>query len=67
MYHFFLNQEELEYVKMSEEKKYTYKCSTCDEIYEFPHVQTYVNCTKCEWKGELRLQSIEILKSKEDE
>ncbi len=53
--------------KMNEEKKYTYKCSTCDEVYEFPHVQTYVNCTKCEWKGELRLQSIELLKSKEDE
>ena len=53
---------------MSEERKYTYKCNDCAKIYEFPHVQTYVNCKKCEWKGELRLQSIEKLnQNKEDE
>lgn len=44
-------------------KIYAYKCSSCDHVYEFFHVQTYRSCTICEWKGELRLQSIEILEN----
>jgi len=44
-----------------EEKIYTYGCNDCDETYEFEHPQTYKNCTKCEWRGELRLHSIEVI------
>jgi len=48
--------------KMSKEKKiYTYGCNSCDETYEFEHPQTYKNCTKCEYRGEIRLQSIEVI------
>lgn len=48
--------------KMSKEKNiYTYGCNDCDETYEFSHVQTYKNCTKCEWRGEIRLRSIEVI------
>lgn len=39
--------------------KYEYKCMTCDHIYWFDHGQTYKNCTKCEYRGELRLKSIQ--------
>ena len=45
---------------MSKERKtYTYKCHNCSETYEFSHVQTYKNCTSCEERAEIRLQSIE--------
>lgn len=44
-----------------EEKIYTYGCNDCEETYDFSHVQTYKNCKKCEWRGELRLQSIEVI------
>ena len=39
--------------------KYEYKCMTCDHIYWFDHPQSYRNCNKCEWKGEIRLKSIQ--------
>ena len=39
--------------------KYEYKCNSCNKIYWFDRGQTYKNCTKCEWKGELRLKSIQ--------
>jgi len=32
---------------------------TCDHIYWFDHAQTYKNCKRCDWKGELRLKSIQ--------
>ncbi len=41
------------------EKTYIYGCNDCKETYEFPHVQTYKNCNKCKYRGELRLKSIE--------
>ena len=45
---------------MSKERKtYIYGCNTCDERYDFPHAQTYKNCKKCKYRGELRLKSIE--------
>tara|TARA_R100000541_G_scaffold58887_1_gene70965 strand:- start:1470 stop:1700 length:231 start_codon:yes stop_codon:yes gene_type:complete len=48
--------------KMSKEKKiYTYGCNDCEETYEFEHPQTYKNCNNCEWMGELRLHSIEVI------
>ena len=48
--------------KMSEEKKiYTYGCNDCKETYEFEHVQTYKNCTNCEFRGEICLRSIEVI------
>ncbi len=47
---------------MTKEKKiYTYACNDCYEVYEFEHPQTYKNCNKCEYRGEIRLQSIEVI------
>ena len=47
---------------MSKEKKiYTNGCNDCEETYEFEHPQTYKNCKKCEWRGEIRLRSIEVI------
>ena len=47
---------------MSEEKKiYTYGCNDCKETYEFEHIQTYKNCTNCEFRGEICLRSIEVI------
>jgi ribosomal protein S27E len=52
---------------MSEERKtYTYRCVDCDERYEFSHAQTYKNCNKCKWRGNIVLESIEK-KEVEDE
>lgn len=46
---------------------YEYKCNDCGKTYEFTHPQTYKNCNACEFKGELRLRSIEIQSQKEGE
>jgi len=51
----------------TKEKTYTYKCNDCDEIYKFTHVQTYKNCTRCELRGEIRLQSIEVIDKEVDD
>ncbi len=50
------------FLKMSKEKKiYTYGCNDCEETYEFEHPQTYKNCNRCKWRGEIRLHSIEVI------
>ena len=50
------------------EVTYTYRCSECKKVYTFSHVQTYANCNACEWRGELRLRSIETdMKEADDE
>ncbi len=47
---------------MTKEKKiYTYACNDCYEVYEFEHPQTYKNCNRCEYRAEIRLQSIEVI------
>jgi len=54
-----LEKEMLLGMSKEEIKTYTYRCVDCDERYKFSHVQTYKNCNKCKYRGELRLKSIE--------